>query len=262
MFRAPRSSDCNTTGVLMEGSRRFGESFYAPPEASDGNRIVIDGPEARHIAVVLRRRPGELLDFVDGEGARHRVELTECGPARVTGEIRTSERVSAPRPELWVAVGLIRATRMDDLVEKCAELGARAVVPLLTSRSLCARGVSPARLDRWRRIAVGAMTQSARLFLPRVHEPVPVQSLAEVAGEDSAFLVGDPSGGSLLSVRLEALKKDRLVACVGPEGGFTPDEVIYLMGLAATRVSLGHARLRTETAAAVMVDRMAFLLAL
>jgi 16S rRNA (uracil1498-N3)-methyltransferase len=243
----------------MEGSSKFGESFYAPPDAFDGNRVVIGGPEAKHIAVVLRRRPGDVLHVVDGNGGRHLVELTECSPGRVTGEIRSSERVEPPSPELWVAAGLIRATRMDGLVEKCAELGARAVVPLLTKRSLSAKGISADRLERWRRIAAGAMTQSARLFLPRVHDPIPVESLAGVAGGDSAFIVADPSGGSLLKLK-DGLRRRRVVACVGPEGGFTPEEVLGLMSLSAERVSLGPARLRTETAAAVLVDRLAFLL--
>ncbi len=246
----------------MEGSSKFGESFYAPPDAFESSKVVISGPEAKHISVVLRRRPGDVLHVVDGEGARHAVELVECTPGRVTGEIRSTERVEAPVPELWVAAGLIRATRMDDLVEKCAELGARAVVPLLTSRSLSAKGVSAARLDRWRRIAAGAMTQSSRVFLPRVEDPLPVESLAGLAGPDSAFVVADPSGGSLLALTLEGLKKKRLVACVGPEGGFTPEEVLRLMSLPGTRVSLGRARLRTETAAAVLVDRLSFLLGL
>ena len=246
----------------MEGSSKFGESFYAPPAAFDGNTVVIGGPEAKHITVVLRRRPGDSLRIVDGEGGRHVVELTECAPGRVAGELRSSERVEPPSPELWVAVGLIRATRMDGLVEKCCELGARAVVPLLTKRSLSAKGISPARLDRWGRIAAGAMTQSARLFLPRVHDPVPVESLAGVAGGDSYFAVADPSGGSLLRLKPEEMKKQRVVACVGPEGGFTPEEVLHLMSLTGTRVSLGPARLRTETAAAVLLDRLAFLLGL
>lgn len=246
----------------MKGTTQFGESFYAPPDSIHGSTVVIGGPEAKHIAVVLRRRPGDVLSVVDGEGAKHVVELTECAPGRVAGEIRSTERVQAPAPELWVAVGLIRATRMDGLVEKCSELGARAIVPLLTSRSLSARGVSGARLDRWRRIAAGAMTQSARLFLPRVHEPVPMEALAGAAGRDSAFVVADPSGGSLLELKLDELRKPRLIACVGPEGGFTPEEVLHLLSLAAERVSLGSARLRTETAAAALVDRLAFLLGL
>jgi RsmE family RNA methyltransferase len=105
------------------------------------------------------------------------------------------------------------------------------------------------------------MTQSSRLFLLRVHDPLAVESLARAAG-DAAFVVADPSGGSLLALKLEGLRRPRLVACVGPEGGFTAEEVLRLMSLPGARVSLGAARLRTETAAAVLVDRLAFLLGL
>jgi 16S rRNA (uracil1498-N3)-methyltransferase len=246
----------------MEDDWTFGESFYVPARLIDGRTVTIDGPGARHVCVVLRRRPGELIYVVDGEGARHRVELTECGPARVVGQISSSERTPAAEPELWLAVGLIRATRMDMLVEKCSEVGARAIVPMLTSRSLSANGVSPARLDRWRRIAAGAMTQSARVFLPHVHEPTPLSSLADVTGRDAPILLADPRGKSLLSVNLDCLRARKLVACVGPEGGFTPEETVHLMSQSATPVSLGKARLRTETAAAVLLDRLGFLLGL
>ena len=243
----------------MEKSNKFGESFYAAPDAFDGNRVVITGPEAKHIAVVLRRKPGDVLRVVDGKGGWHAIELVECAPGRVTGEIRSSEQAEPPSPELWVVAGLIRATRMDDLVERCAELGALEIVPLLTKRSLSAKGVSADRIDRWRRIAAGAMTQSARLFLPHVHDPVAVEALGGMVGADSALVVADPSGGGLLRLK-DGLRKQRVVACVGPEGGFTPEEVLGLMRLSAELVSLGKARLRTETAAAALVDRLAFLL--
>lgn len=243
----------------MRRHKGFGEVFYVSPDAFSGSRVFIRGAEARHISVVLRRKPGEVIDVVDGHGAKYRIELVQCRASEVVGEILDSQRSERPRPELWVAAGLIRAPRMDELVERCTELGATAVVPLSTSRSLPAKGVSEQRILRWQRIAASAMTQSGRLFLPRVFAPAPVGSLRELAGETAAFILADPSGQDLLLVKARALTAGRLVACVGPEGGFAPEEVGALISFGATAVTLGRARLRTETAAAAIVDRLGLL---
>jgi 16S rRNA (uracil1498-N3)-methyltransferase len=237
----------------------FGESFYVHPDAVSENRVSVRGAEARHIAVVLRRKAGEIIHITDGTGATYRVELRVCTPSEVEGEILGSERAQFAGPEIWIAAGIVKAPRMDELVERCTELGASAVVPLLTKRSLSGKSVSDERLERWRRIAAGAMTQSARVFLPRVYEPVSPESLTGLCGPEAQLILADPAGKKLGSVGSSVLKARRLVGCVGPEGGFTPEEVGRLVASGAVPVTLGSARLRTETAAAVLADRLCFI---
>jgi len=240
--------------------KRFDDCFFVAPEGVSENSVTICGSEAKHIATVLRRRPGDFVTLVDGRGRRYRVELTSCSAAEVLGDIRETEEFSQEGPELWIAVGLIRTPRMDVLVEKCTELGVHAVVPLRTKRSLSSKGVSDSRLARWERIATAAMTQSARLFRPRVLEPLSVEGLIQRVGGGAAVFLADPLGRGLVSAHRKLLSAGRVVGCVGPEGGFSPEEMGILVKAGAVPVSLGKARLRAETAAVVLLDRVNLLL--
>jgi 16S rRNA (uracil1498-N3)-methyltransferase len=149
---------------------------------------------------------------------------------------------------------------MDLLVEKCTELGAHAIVPVFTKRSLSSKGVSDSRLARWQRISVGAMTQTARLFLPKVCSPVSLEELVGMAGGNATLLLAHPSGKSMHSLRENDLSRARVVTCVGPEGDFTPVELEFLTRHGAIPVSLGETTLRAETAAMAVLDRLNFLL--
>jgi len=236
------------------------ECFFAPPESFSQGSLTIRGPEAKHIAVVLRRRPGDIIRVLDGCGVRYSVELTECTSDAIRGHIREKEESLPRTPELWLAAGIIRANRMDLLVEKCTELGAHAIVPVFTKRSLSSKGVSDSRLARWQRISVGAMTQTARLFLPKVWSPVSLEELVGMAGGDATLLLAHPSGKSMHSLRENDLSRARVVTCVGPEGDFTPVELEFLIKHEAIPVSLGETTLRAETAAMAVLDRLNFLL--
>jgi 16S rRNA (uracil1498-N3)-methyltransferase len=235
------------------------ECFFAPPESFGEGCLTIIGSEAKHIAVVVRRRPGDTIGVLDGRGGRYTIELTECSPDSIRGQIIKKEEFSPRTPELWLAVGIIRSTRMDLLVEKCIELGAQVIVPVCVKRSLSPKGVSDSRLARWRRISIGAMTQSGRVFLPTVWRPISLEELFLAAGKDATFLLAHPSGKSMHSLKVRDLSRTRIVACVGPEGDFTPGELESLIKHDALPVSLGQARLRAETAAMAILDRLDFI---
>jgi 16S rRNA (uracil1498-N3)-methyltransferase len=245
---------------LVKKARIAEECFFAPPESFGEGSLTIRGPEAKHSAVVLRSRPGDIISVLDGCGAKYSVELTECSPDAIRGRIGEKEEFSPRTPELWLAAGIIRANRMDLLIEKCTELGAQAIVPVSTRRSLSSKGVSDSRLARWQRISIGAMTLTGRVFLPRVCKPVSLEELVGMAGEDATVLLAHPSGKSMHSLRESDLSRGRVVACVGPEGDFTPGELEFLMKHHAVPVSLGQATLRAETAAMAVLDRLNFLL--
>jgi 16S rRNA (uracil1498-N3)-methyltransferase len=239
--------------------KRFEDSFFVKPDAVTEDTVTITGGEAKHIAAVLRRRPGDGIIVIDGRGRRYEIELTSCTSAEIVGAIKGVEEFLPEGPELWIAVGLIRTPRMDVLVEKCTELGVHTMVPLRTRRSLSSKGVSDARLARWERVAAAAMTQSSRLFLPRVCEPVSVEGFIDLVGAKASLFLADPLGGSMEGVDRALLSAEVVAGCVGPEGGFSPDEIGSLVNAGALPVSLSRARLRTETAAMALLDRLSFL---
>lgn len=247
----------NTRSRQKMGSSE--DCFFAPPESFDGDRITIKGSEARHISVVIRRRQGDIVAVIDGRGGRYKVELIDCTAEMIVGRVIGKEEFSPDLPELWIAPGIIKSNRMDLLVEKCTELGAAVIVPVSTKRSLSSKTVSDLKLTRWQRISTGAMTQSSRVFLPRVCQATSLEELFRMAGDDSTLLFAHSSGKSMHLLRERDLSRKRIVACIGPEGDFTQAELEFLIKSDAIPVSLGRVRLRAETAAMAVLDRLNFI---
>ncbi|TDB39776.1 MAG: 16S rRNA (uracil(1498)-N(3))-methyltransferase [Actinobacteria bacterium] len=219
--------------------------------------LALSAGDLHHLRDVLRLTAGDEIVAVGTDGVAALLRLTVVGADGVSGEIR--EAVDAPRiPRIWLVQGLAKGEKMDLVVRMVTELGCERIVPLMTSRSVVRLDVARAasRVERWHRIAAGAAKQAQ---LTRVPE---VTALADVAG-----LMGVLAGAALVLVAWEdaadapgieaaigdaALPSDAAVAIViGPEGGFSSEEVAALVSQGARVVSLGATVLRTETAGVV-----------
>ena len=152
--------------------------------------------------------------------------------------------VAAP---LILAVGLIKGSRMDFLVEKAAELGATELVPLLCQRSVI-RDPGAERFERWRRLAVAAVKQSLAAKRMVIHSPRSVAGLVREVSKETRAVVCSPAGLPFASVIQDTRPNALTVAC-GPEGGFAQEEMALMISAGYREVSLGANRLRTETAA-------------
>jgi 16S rRNA (uracil1498-N3)-methyltransferase len=223
-----------------------------PGPAAAGDEFELAGGEARHLLVVRRARPGDRLEVSDGAGRTWRAELVAAG--RDTARCRVLEELpstDAQGPRLSVATAVPRAKRMSFLVEKCAELGVDELLPVAWGRS--PRAGSQSALERWRRLAAAAAKQSRRDRLMHVSEPLTPPALGRAAAAYCRVLLLDPAAEALLSGSLGALPvASRVLAVVGPEGGFGPADLADLTDAAGQRllrVRLGGAVLRVETAA-------------
>lgn len=227
------------------------EYFYASPTAIQGDTLFIEGEEFVHLTHVMRKTRGETVMVVDGAGTAYEVTIRETADRRaVCTVLSVHPRLHEPAREVHLGVAVLKNTsNYDLLVEKCTELGVRSITPLLTERTIPRH----ARPDRWQKIALSAMKQSGRCILPTVH---PLKSLGE-------FLQwGDPNwlkliphekiqGAAIVDV-VELSGSDRIIAlCIGPEGGFSEEEVRTAVREGFRPVGLGPTRLRTETAAIV-----------
>jgi 16S rRNA (uracil1498-N3)-methyltransferase len=201
---------------------------------------------ARHVTTVLRMRIGEKFYLTNGQGARVLVSLTASDRKQsLVTALALPETVQAPTA-LVVAVSLLKnPSRFEWLLEKCTEIGATAIVPLICART----ERQHFRADRMRQVLVSAMLQSQQLWLPEMGEPQPI----------SAFLSEAFSGRSYVAHCLPGEKAglkthpggEPARILIGPEGDFTPDEIQQAFDKGFTAVSLGETRLRTETAAMV-----------
>lgn len=226
-------------------------NFYAPPAQIRGSRVVLPDDEARHVRSVLRAETGDEIVVVDGEGGWHRVRLDHVAPGQVVGHILDTRReVGEPAVAMTVGLGLLTARRrLETFVEKAVELGVRRIVPLRTRHT----EPTSVRADRLRRVMVAALKQCRRSRLPDLTAPQSLDALLEATTADVRLLC---RGGDHppLPDALQGAAPDDVLALVGPEGGFAPDEVAAATEAGCTPVSLGARRLRAETAGLAVIN--------
>ena len=173
-----------------------------------------------------------------------------------TVQAELAERIAAPAPSqvrVTVAQGIPKAQKMDYVVEKLTELGAAAIVPLQSERSLAESGGAH-KHERWARIAKSAALQSGRTAIPSIEAPCTLRALLERAGEfDSVIFAWELAPQTSPRAALEtALRTARnVLLIIGPEGGFSHEEAALAASAGAHAVWLGPRILRTETAGLV-----------
>lgn len=223
------------------------EYFYTPPRHIADGHVFIDGEEHAHLVHVMRRKVGDHIRVVDGMGTAHDVTLIEVERRFARGKISgTMERHREPGVDLTLAVGILKnPSRFDFLVEKVTELGVREIVPMMTERSI----PHHAKSDRWQKLALAAMKQSGRAFLPPVRQLSTIEEIAGSSNHAARFIAHEQANAeSRLALPPES---GSVLLLIGPEGGFTGAEVQACESFGCQPVSLGVRRLRTETAAIV-----------
>lgn len=208
--------------------------------------VTVTGSAAHHLGQVLRSRPGQKVIAFDGKGNEAQGTVTEAAPGRVTlelGEVRAGQAEASVA--VTVAVALLKGDKLRTVVRQGTELGAAAFRPFV-SRHAELRELSPARLERLRRVAAEAARQSGRAVIPEVHAAVSVEALAaDLSG--SAVIYADPLAEATLGEVRRAAGGD-VTVLTGPEGGFSETEVALFHEHGFTGVWLGTRILRAETA--------------
>lgn len=223
------------------------ETFFAPPQLIKGQKVFLDQEEAWHAHKVLRLRPGDEIRVADGQGSSYRVIIRKLTDKGLEGEIVDDNQAdNEPKVEVSLAFAPPKGRRAEILIEKGTELGAKAFLPLITEHTVV--HPSPAKIDRWRKIAQQAMKQSGRSFWPIVAKP---QTFAQLLGETKRYeklfiCCLHPSARRL---KVEGSEVGPILLTVGPEGGFSPAEVERARENGFYPLSLGKRRLRSETAA-------------
>ena len=201
--------------------------------------------EARYVLKVLRGRAGSALEVVDSE---RRLFAAELQGGR---QVAILEALEAPEDDVEVSLyqAVPKGGRMDLVIEKATEVGATRIVPLVTQRGIVDPG--GAKVERWRRIAEAAARQSLRTCVPEVLGPVSFVEAVGRVGQTAVLLHND-----LGLDPIEALVGSPVVSLfVGPEGGWSEEELRLAGEAGFARAQLGPYRLRSETAGVVAVAR-------
>ncbi len=214
--------------------------------------VQLDETQSNYLLRVLRMRVGDRLLVFNGRDGEWAASITQV-QSRLA-HISLTERVRAPpagdRPEAYLLFAPIKKDHTDLIVEKATELGMSAIWPVLTARGQ----TRTVRTDRFRRIATEACEQSERLDLPVISEPLDLPEAVERLPSGCALVFCDetrePAAAMPVAQVLPKLRGRNAALLIGPEGGFTPQERVFLKSRQDVfPVSLGPRILKAETAA-------------
>ena len=235
--------------------------FYAPPDEIRDSTIALSGEETHHLTHVLRMAPGDPAFVFDGCGREYGCHFKGVKDDRAQLEVgeMLSDVVESP-VEITLAQALAKGEKFDFIVQKVTELGVSRIVPLVT-RYADARlddQQTARRIQRWRRISLEAVKQCGRRTLVEITAPRTVREFVGAGGpgspdQQTLLLFSERGGVAITDAIADWSNPHAVVALVGPEGGWSDDELVLLNEAGSKAVTLGPRVLRTETAALVAI---------
>jgi len=202
--------------------------------------------QAHYLTHVMRLAAGDELLLFNGRDGEWRARLTDVGKRDATLEVLAQTRALTPGPDLDLVVALVKRGRLETIVEKAAELGARRVRLVITERT----NADHTNVARLQAIAVEASEQTGRLDTPEVVAPEKLERLLADWPADRPLMFCDEAGDAPPVLEAMAAGADCGAILIGPEGGFSPAERARIRALpSAVAVSLGPRILRADTAA-------------
>jgi 16S rRNA (uracil1498-N3)-methyltransferase len=212
-------------------------------------QAALNGDQAQHLARVLRAQPGQIFDVV-ADGFLHRAEVTSVRDDEVIFTLHEEHEAEAALP-VRLLLAVFKFDHMEWAIEKACELGAARITPVLARRTEkhLAQAASK-RVDRWRRIVREAAQQSRRTDVPEVDDPATLKQLLLTINEPIKLLLAETEEEHTLRAALDAAPPEASIAlAIGPEGGWTAEEMQLFLGHGWQHVTLGPRILRAETAA-------------
>jgi 16S rRNA (uracil1498-N3)-methyltransferase len=226
--------------------------FYIPYPRIENGLLKIEGNEVKHIRKVLRLKTGDEILIFDGLGKEFEGTIMEEGRASIMVKIQRMLSPKGDSPlEVTLAQSLLKGEKMDYLIQKATELGVKEIIPFFSSRSvpLLEKSRSLERHHRWGKIAIEASKQCGRGVVPKIESLQTYSHMLHTASTDHLRLILWEGDGIKLKEMLEGSKeKKKVFFIIGPEGGFSQDEVEKAERSGFVAVTLGRRILRAETA--------------
>jgi 16S rRNA (uracil1498-N3)-methyltransferase len=233
--------------------------FFIPPGWIRGDHVLLGGEVARQLRHVLRLRPGARIVVLDDCGMEYEIALVSVENKGARGDIVARRPASGEPPaQVTLCQALLKKDNFEWVLQKGTEIGVSRFVPVVTARTVAAGsdGISAAKQERWARIVREAAEQSQRGALPGVDAPLSFgDALDAISAADLALIAWEEERATSLRAAVALLRAasgaPHVAIFVGPEGGFTPDEISQAAARGAVPVTLGARTLRAETAATV-----------
>ena len=247
----------------------FPDLAGAQKSGSKSKSIRLGAEESGYAKNVLRARPGDELSLFDGKGRTAPGVIASISRKEIVvsiGEVLDSRETKTPALDIFFLPAILKGQKMDFVVQKATELGVSHIRPLITGRTQISE---TRKLARWQKIAVEASRQCGRSQVPEVEAPVSFSRHFEedrfTENERAGIIFWEGGGGRLKDFSPEQSRKGSsrggsLEVAVGPEGGFSAEEVALAQGKGFYVASLGPRILRAETACVLAVGLVQFLL--
>ena len=234
--------------------------FFVEEITPTTDSLSLTGKEARHISKVLRMRKGEVLTIMDGKGRLFESTIEDLNYKKV--KVRINKSISSPPPSpigINLAQALIKSNSMDYLIQKLTELGINSIQLFYSERTVIKLkpGHLRNKMDRWMEIMKSACRQCGRVTLPTLNPPLPFEEIIKDAPDKDTLKIllwENEEEVDLKGVLRSMSPLPHTLAMVGPEGGFTPNEINRAREADFHIISLGNRVLRTETAAVSLIS--------
>lgn len=230
--------------------------FFVPKSSFEGQRVRVSPEQAHQICHVLRLKAGDAIVVLDNAGTEYDVTLTTVTlPETVGMVVRERPARGEPAVQITVFQSLLAREKFELVLQKGTEVGVMRFVPVLTQRSIVrAKRIEDKKLARWETILTEAAEQAHRGRIPQLSRPVQFDRMVEDLARFDRRLIAVASGEAISLKQALGSRRQTppsIALLIGPEGGFTDEEVKSARENGAVRVSLGPRVLRTETAAVV-----------
>jgi 16S rRNA (uracil1498-N3)-methyltransferase len=238
----------------MRGEKTMPKFFINKNEISRG-QVRLLGEDEKHIKTVLRAREGEEVTLCDGEGMDYLCRIASLERGVLLDVLSKTPCETEPEIRLTLYQGLPKADKMEWIIQKCVEIGIDRIVPVATERAIVKLDKKEGKkLERWQKIAEAAAKQSGRGKIPEVSQRVlkfaeAVEEAARLSGAVIPYEKEPPENG--LRQFASGFSGTTAGIFIGPEGGFSEEEVALAQEKGIRSVSLGKRILRTETAGMV-----------
>ncbi len=228
--------------------------FFIKKENIIENEAAVIGEDVKHISNVLRLATGDKIILCDGEGKDYLVSIRSVEKKQIRTKIISEEESSGEiEIEIVIYQGIPKAAKMELIIQKCTELGASKIVPVLTERTVVkfdSKKEEIKKIERWQKIAEEAAKQSGRGKIPVIHKPMSFENaLADASSKELVLLPYELEKRKVIKQVLKREKPVSIGIFIGPEGGFDTKEIQLALKTKADIITLGDRILRTETVA-------------
>ncbi|MDO8494833.1 MAG: RsmE family RNA methyltransferase [Deltaproteobacteria bacterium] len=225
--------------------------FFIDPKDIHENFATLRGEEVKHLTRVLRYDVGDKLWVSDGK-TQYLGEIVSITKGEAKLKILQQQEPTLVAAPPIIAIALLKHDNLEIVLQKCVELGIREFHLLITARTIphYSESTTPKKLARWEKIVFEAAKQSGMPSLPKIHPPVPFANFVQTFSDYSdVILAYEGEKETRLKNQIKEIDTKNFVVLIGPEGGWTEDEVTLAKKAGAKTVSLGGQMLRAETAA-------------